>query len=387
MVMSVGTCNDRRSNDREKRKGEICMDSGLVGLVMFFLVIVIIAVASKSLIIIRPHEKGLYEVLGSFRKLLSNGLKLIIPGISRVIIMDLRTQPVDVPRQEVITKDNSPTNVDAIIYIRVVDPWKSYYEVTNYLMAVKNLAMTTLRSIIGEMELDEILSNRDVINHRTRDQLDSATDPWGVKVESVEIKEVDPVPRVKAAMEEQTSAERERRAAILRAEGSKKSAILEAEGLKRSRILEAEGFRTSQVLEAEGQRMATILEAQGSSQRLRLLSHGATALDHKALTYLSLKAFGDLGQSPSTKFVLPFEITRLISGVAKYTGMSEETHESGADNIEDLLKLEEIFQENEHILGPIPSADEIRKLLEKEEQAIKADLAEVTAMVEPGNKQ
>ena len=144
--------------------------------------------------------------------------------ISEVIRIELRTQVLEVPRQEVITKDNSPTNVDAIIYTKVIDPNKAYFQVTNYRAATVYLAQTTLRSIIGDMELDEILSNREKINLRLRDILDEATDKWGVRVEAVEIREVDPAPKVKQAMEEQTSAERLRRAAILRADGEKLSA-------------------------------------------------------------------------------------------------------------------------------------------------------------------
>ncbi|EQD70890.1 SPFH domain-containing protein/band 7 family protein, partial [mine drainage metagenome] len=162
------------------------------------------------------------------------------------------------------------------------------YKVQDYHVATVALAQTTLRSVIGDMELDEVLYNRERINTRLRDILDEATDRWGVRVEAVEIKEVDPVGPVKAAMEEQTSAERQRRAAVLRADGEKRSAILVSEGQKRSRILQAEGVRQSKILEAEGSRMATILEAQGEAQRLRILALGAGTLDAKALTVLSL---------------------------------------------------------------------------------------------------
>ncbi|EQD38949.1 SPFH domain / Band 7 family protein, partial [mine drainage metagenome] len=178
----------------------------------------------------------------------------------------------------------------------------------------------TLRSIIGDMELDEVLYNRERINTRLRDILDEATDKWGVRVDAVEIKEVDPVGPVKAAMEEQTSAERQRRAAVLRADGEKRSAILVAEGNKRSRILQAEGVRQSQILEAEGARVATILEAQGEAQRLRILSLGAGVLDAKALTVLSLDTVSNLGNGQATKILFPFEFSRLVEGAAEYLG-------------------------------------------------------------------
>jgi regulator of protease activity HflC (stomatin/prohibitin superfamily) len=227
------------------------------------------------------------------------------------------------------------------IYIKVVDPYKAYYEVQNYRQATVFLAQTTLRSAIGEMELDEILSNREVINTKLRDILDIATDAWGVKVDAVEIREVDPVGTVKAAMEEQTSSERERRAAILRADGQKRAAILVAEGDgqkraailvaegdKRSRILQAEGVRQSKVLEAEGQRLATILVGQGDAQKLRILALGAAPLDQKALTVLSIDAVKSLGDGQATKIIFPFELTKLIEGASDYIGVSRKTPES-----------------------------------------------------------
>src|SRR5208282_3849342 len=240
-----------------------------------FLIVVALILLWRSMYQISPYQLGVVTVLGSYKGIKKSGLAFVSP-IARVILIDLRTQVLEVPRQEVITKDNSPTNVDAIIYIKVVDPSKSIFEVQDYHIATVALAQTTLRSIIGDMELDEILYNRERINTRLRDILDEATDRWGIRVEAVEIKEVDPVGPVKTAMEEQTSAERQRRAAVLRADGEKRSAILVAEGQKRSRILQAEGVRQSQILEAEGARVATILQAQGEAQRLRILSLGSS---------------------------------------------------------------------------------------------------------------
>ena len=169
----------------------------------------------------------------------------------------------------------------------MIDPEKAFFEVGNYRTATVALAQTTLRGVIGDMELDEVLYNRDVINTRLRDMLDRETDQWGVKVERVEIKEVDPIGAVKQAMTEQTAAERERRAAILRADGEKRSAILKAEGLRQSMILEAEGERQSKILRAEGERQSRILEAQGQAQGLRIISVGARPLDKRCLLYTS----------------------------------------------------------------------------------------------------
>lgn len=198
--------------------------------------------------------------------------------ISEIVKIDLRTEVLDIPKQGVITKDNSPVDVDAVIYIKVTDPKNAFFEVTNYKMATVNLAQTTLRSIIGEMELDEILSSRERMNVNLRDILDENTDKWGVKIEAVEIREIEPAKKVKDSMEEQTSAERKRRAAIL-----------EADGLKRAMILEAEGKKKSRILEAEGKRIATILESQGEAQKLRIMSIGAASMDSKALSVLSMQ--------------------------------------------------------------------------------------------------
>jgi regulator of protease activity HflC (stomatin/prohibitin superfamily) len=340
-----------------------------IGLAIILLIAIVVVIAS-GIRIVRPYQKGLVEVLGAFKGMLNPGFHLVIPMITRVTYMDLRLQTMDVARQEVITKDNSPTNVDAVIYIKVVDPYKAYYEVQNYRQATVFLAQTTLRSAIGEMELDEILSNREVINTKLRDILDIATDAWGVKVDAVEIREVDPVGTVKAAMEEQTSSERERRAAILRADGQKRAAILVAEGDKRSRILQAEGLRQSKVLEAEGQRLATILVGQGDAQKLRILAMGAAPLDQKALTVLSIDAVKSLGDGQATKIIFPFELTKLIEGASDYIGVSRKTPESTPINYED---LENMIGKTEDILGEIPKPGEIRRQLETIEKEIEKE--------------
>ncbi|MBQ4414959.1 MAG: SPFH/Band 7/PHB domain protein, partial [Methanomicrobium sp.] len=205
------------------------------------LVIAIVFIFAKGVVIVQPYEQALQIRLGKYIGRLNPGFRWVIPFITGIIKVDLRTQVMDVPKQEVITKDNSPTNVDAIVYVKVIDPEKSYFEVSNYRMATVALAQTSLRGIIGDLELDEVLYNRELINNKLRDILDRETDQWGVKVERVEIKEVDPIGAVKQAMTEQTAAERERRAAILRADGEKRSAILTAEGKRQSMILEAEG--------------------------------------------------------------------------------------------------------------------------------------------------
>jgi len=340
------------------------------GIILLFIIGAITLILVSGIRIIQPYQQGLWILLGQYRGRLNPGFNWVFPLVSNVIKLDLRTQVLEIPKQEVITKDNSPTNVDAVIYIKVVDPEKAYFEVTNYRMATIALAQTTLRSVIGDMELDEVLYNRDLINSRLRDILDKATDAWGVRVEAVEIREVDPVGPVKAAMEEQTSAERRRRAAILLADGNKRSAILEAEGAKQAMILKAEGSRQSKILEAEGTRVSSILQAQGQAQSLRLVSLGAVPLDKKALTVLSLDTLSKMSNGQATKIIFPFEISKLIEQSAKYLGASEEkVPEVGA-----ATDVERIVGKPEDVLGKIPNPDELRAEVADIESQLKRDL-------------
>ncbi|MEC8073655.1 MAG: SPFH domain-containing protein, partial [Candidatus Thermoplasmatota archaeon] len=336
-----------------------------------------------TIVQVEQYESGVALRLGKFHTMLNPGWNFVIPLITKVFKVDLRIQVLDVPRQEVITKDNSPTMVDAVVYYRVADAKKAVLNVANYRAAIVNMAQTTLRGVVGDMELDEIFSSRDKINAILRDKLDIETDPWGVKVDNVEIREVDPSPNVKAAMEEQTSAERERRAAILKADGEKRSAILSAEGDKQSRILTAEGDKQSRILAAEGVRQAKVLEAQGSrsetilekqgeAQGLRITAMGASALDSKALTVLSLDALKNIGEGQSTKFVLPFEITKLFEGAADYVGYSRKAPDRQLSEVKD---VEKALGNAEDILGTIPTADEMQAELnaikEEADEALK----------------
>ncbi len=346
-------------------------DGGGLGWLFFGLIILVAMVIVVLFAVIRQVEQ--YETavrlrLGKYHDMLNPGWNFVIPFLDQAIMVDLRTQVLDVPRQEVITKDNSPTMVDAVIYFRVADGKRAILEVSSYRQAIINMAQTTLRAVIGDMELDQVLSNRDRINHGLRDRLDVETDKWGVKVENVEIREVDPSPNVKQAMEDQTAAERNRRANILRADGEKRAAILNAEGDKQSRILEAEGLRQAQILEAQGQRTARILEQQGEAQGLRIISMGAAAMDSKALTIMSLDTLKQLGAGASTKFVLPFELTKLMEGAAEYVGASRATPDKELAKVGD---LEKALGKADDVLGPIPTAEEMAK----EMNAIKEEVA------------
>jgi regulator of protease activity HflC (stomatin/prohibitin superfamily) len=366
-------------------KGGVEVD--IVSIVIISLLLLAIVAAIGILVtgikIVRPYEQGIYMRLGRYVRILNQGFNYVTPLINEVVKIDLRTQVLDVPRQEVITKDNSPTNVDAIIYTKVIDPVKAFFQVTNYRTATIYLAQTTLRSIIGDMELDEILSNREKINLHLRDVLDEATDKWGVKVEAVEIREVDPASRVKEAMEEQTSAERLRRAAILKADGQKKAAILNAEGEKRSRILQAEGLRQAKVLEAEGERLAIILRSQGDAQKLRILSVGAAPLDSKALTVLSLDTMKALGAGPATKFIFPFELTKVVEGISEYLGVGRQTPAREITKMED---VEKAVGPADVVLGPIPTPEELRRDLRFLEESMAKEKDELEMITELAKK-
>ena len=349
------------------------MEDWIYGL-LIVLAVAIIAFVMSSVKIIKPYEQGVYMRLGKYIRILNQGMNFVAPLINVVVKIDLRTQVLDVPRQEVITKDNSPVNVDAIVYIKVTDPRSAFFQIVDYRFGTMNLAQTTLRSIVGEMELDEILSNREKINTQLRDILDENTDKWGVKVESVEIREVDPARRVKESMEEQTSAERRRRAAILQADGLRRAAIMEAEGKKRSRILEAEGLQQSMVLEAEGKKVALILESQGEAQKLRILSVGAAALDSKALSVLSMETMKSVGQGPSSKIFFPMEVTRLMEGISEYVGTASSVPDRTVSTPKD---LEKVFGNVEDMLGPLPKDEEIRARILKSDRIVKEDAPDI----------
>ena len=352
------------------------MDTVLLTLVVIVIVAAIVVITS-GVKIVQPYEQAIYMRLGKFVRVLNQGLNVVCPLINQVVKLDLRTEVLDVPKQEVITKDNSPVEVDAVIYIKVTDPKNAFFEVTNYRWATVNLAQTTLRSIIGEMELDQILSSRERINVSLRDILDENTDKWGVKIEAVEIREVDPARKVKDSMEEQTSAERKRRAAILEADGQKRAAILEAEGKKKSMILEAEGKRQSMILEAEGERIATILQGQGEAQKLRIMSVGAASMDSKAMSVLSMQTLQEVGKGESSKFFFPMELTKLVEGVSEYIGSANNVPDR---EVSDTESIRQAVGDPDEILGPIPSAEEIKMETESVKD-LKKEIDEVDQIV------
>jgi regulator of protease activity HflC (stomatin/prohibitin superfamily) len=331
------------------------------------LVVLAIAIVAvyQSVEIVNAYEKRALTVFGEYRRLLEPGISFIPPFVSRTYAFDMRTQTLDVPRQEAITRDNSPVTADAVVYIKVMDAKKAFLEVDDYKRAVSNLAQTTLRAVLGDMELDDTLNKRGEINARIRRELDEPTDEWGVRVESVEVREVNPSQDVQQAMEQQTSAERRRRAMILEAQGERRSAIETAEGDKQSNIIRAQGEKQSQILEAQGDAISTVLRAKS-----------AESMGERAVIDKGMETLADIGQSESTTFVLPQELTSLVGRYGKHlTGSDVQTAQEMLESTDfdeqtrELIGLDDI----EEILGQIDEEAEIdTEAMEKEAEAIKA---------------
>jgi regulator of protease activity HflC (stomatin/prohibitin superfamily) len=287
----------------------------IVLIVMAFLIFVI---AGTGLRIVRPWEKGLIERLGRYQRTAGSGLTLIIPFLERILKVDMREQVVDVPPQQVITKDNVAVEVDAVVYYEVTDPIKVTYNVENFYVAATKLAQTNLRNLIGDLALDESLTSREIINTKLREILDDATDKWGTKVTRVELQRIEPPQDVTDAMHRQMKAERDRRATILVAEGQKQAAILEAEGHKQAAIREAEGEAEAirKVAEAEKFRQLTVAEGEGQAieRVFGAIHNGNPTNDLIAIKYL--EALADVANGQATKVFLPLETSGILGAVA-----------------------------------------------------------------------
>jgi regulator of protease activity HflC (stomatin/prohibitin superfamily) len=286
--------------------------------VLFVAALVVFIIAMTGLRIVRPWEKGLIERLGKYQRTVDSGLTVIVPFLEKMIKVDLREQVVDVPPQQVITKDNVAVEVDAVVYYEVTDPVKVTYNVANFYIAATKLAQTNLRNLIGDLALDESLTSRELINTKLREILDEATDKWGTKVTRVELQKIEPPRDVTDAMHRQMKAERERRAMILEAEGEKRSAILKAEGVRESAILEAEGEAEAirKVAEAEKFRKLTVAEGEGQAiERVFLAIHnGNPTNDLIAIKYL--EALAEIADGQSTKVFLPLETSGILGSIA-----------------------------------------------------------------------
>ena len=295
--------------------------------VVFLIVIIVIAVwVLASCVRIVPQAYAvILERLGAYQATWSTGIHFKVPFIERVARkVNLKEQVVDFPPQPVITKDNVTMQIDTVVFFQITDPKLFAYGVENPIMAIENLSATTLRNIIGDMELDETLTSRETINTKMRASLDEATDPWGIKVNRVELKNIIPPAAIQDAMEKQMKAERERREAILIAEGQKKSTILVAEGKKQSAILDAEAEKQAAILRAEAQKERMIKEAEGQAEAvLKVQKANAEGIrmireagaDQAVLTLKSLEAFARAADGKATKIIIPSDIQG-IAGLA-----------------------------------------------------------------------
>ncbi len=276
------------------------------------IVIVLVVIAASGIRIIPQSKACVVERLGAYHRTMQTGLHYVIPIIERVAsTVSLKEIVKDFAPQPVITKDNVTMQIDTVVYFQITDPKLYSYGVENPVSAIENLTATTLRNIIGELELDETLTSRDVINTKMRSILDEATDPWGIKVNRVEVKNILPPRDIQEAMEKQMRAERERREAILKAEGEKKAAILIAEGEKESTILRADAKREAHIREAEGEAEAIVKIQEATAQGLKLLKDAK--MDEAVLKLKSYEALVEVANGQATKIIVPSELQNLAT--------------------------------------------------------------------------
>jgi len=284
--------------------------------ILMFLVVII----SRSIKIVPEYERLVVFRLGRMIGVRGPGLVILVPIIDTATKVDLREFVVDIPPQTCITKDNAPVDIDLLVYMKVFDPALAVTSVSNYVTAATGIAMTTLRAVVGDLILDDVLAKREYINSTLRAKLDEITDRWGIKVTSVEIKEIKPPRDVQEAMIKQMAAERNRRAMILEADGKKQAAILEAEG-----------YRESQIKKAEGDKQAEILRAEGIARSLELVNEAAARVGVNTLFLQYLETLAKIAESPATKIVVPMELMTGIARVLSSIGVIKGSEERGSE--------------------------------------------------------
>lgn len=335
------------------------------------LIVVVVAISLTCIRVIKQSKVGIIMRLGKFQKVAEIGVHFLIPFLDKMAyVIDLREIVIDFPPQPVITKDNVTMQIDTVVYYKVTDPVRYVFEIANPIAAIENLTATTLRNIIGELDLDETLTSRDIINVKMRTILDEATDKWGIKVNRVELKNIMPPQDIQVAMEKQMRAERERREAILQAEGNKSAAILQAEGEKQSAILTAEAKKEAMVRVAEGEKESAILVAEGEAEAIRQTAIAkaqgeaemikrtqmATAeglklvfsamkeadIDNNILALKSMEALEKMAEGKSTKLVLPSEAVNFLG---TFKGIKEVM----SDDNKEVLDIKEVLNDNESL--------------------------------------
>ena len=315
---------------------------------MIIIILLIVYIVTSCVRIVPQAQAYVIERLGAYNGTWSVGMHFKVPFIDRVAKkVLLKEQVVDFAPQPVITKDNVTMRIDTVVYYQITDPKLYAYGVDNPIMAIENLTATTLRNIIGDLELDSTLTSRETINTKMRATLDEATDPWGIKVNRVELKNIIPPAAIQDAMEKQMKAERERREAILIAEGEKKSAILRAEGQKESMVLQAEGDKEAAILRAEAKKEATIREAEGQAEAIRAIQKAnaqgiesikAAKADDAVIQLKSLEAFAKAADGKATKIIIPSEIQGMAGLVKSITEVAKDDEKNIADLIEEQVQ-------------------------------------------------
>ncbi len=296
----------------------------VLAVVLGLVLLLVVLALAKTVRIVPQARAGIVERFGKYKSTLPAGLNVVVPFVDKVRYMiDLREQVVSFPPQPVITEDNLVVSIDTVIYFQVTNAVSATYEIANYIQAVEQLTMTTLRNIVGGMDLEQTLTSREDINAGLRTVLDEATGKWGIRVNRVEIKGIDPPPSIKDAMEKQMRADRDKRAVVLSAEGQRQSAILTAEGNKQSAILTAEGQREAQILAAEAERQARILRAQGEGQAIQTVFQAIHdgQPDQSLLAYQYLQMLPKIAEGDANKvWIVPSEIGRALEGLGSSIG-------------------------------------------------------------------
>ncbi len=296
----------------------------LIGLIVVVVVVVVIAVSAIK--VVREYARLVVFRLGRVTATKGPGLVLLIPFVDKAVSVDLREFFLEIPHQTAITEDNASISIDFIVFNKVLDPQMSVLSVGNFAGAAQNIAATTLRSVVGDMSLDDVLAKREQMNEILRVKLDEVTERWGVKVTNVEIREIVPPPTVQEAMTRQMSAERTRRAVVTEAEGAKQAAITVSEGNKEAAVLNAEGEKQAAILRAEGQRRSAILQAEGFALALAKINEAAAQVGGNTMRLQYLDALKALGVSPSSKVVVPMELSGLVAG---FTALTEAARADG----------------------------------------------------------
>ncbi|HEX6327189.1 MAG TPA: SPFH domain-containing protein [Jiangellaceae bacterium] len=363
------------------------MDAGqtLLLFVVFLLAVFVLITLAKSVRIVPQARAGIVERLGKFRRVLEPGLTVVIPFVDRVLpLIDLREQVVSFPPQPVITEDNLVVQIDTVIYYQVTNAKDATYEIANYIAGIEQLTVTTLRNVIGGMDLERTLTSREEINNALRGVLDEATGKWGIRVNRVELKSIDPPPSIQDSMEKQMRAERDRRAAILNAEGVRQSQILTAEGQKQAAILTAEGDKQSQILRAEAEKQAQILRADGEAKAIKAVFdaiHRGNP-DQKLLSYQYMQMLPEIAKGDSNKmWIVPSEIGKALEGLGTAVGkmgqlaggIVQETDGGSVtldDLAEDRAEVEAAAEEAAHESEAAVEAaqDEVREALRSAQQ-------------------